>query len=54
MYKQIYYGLHLNSHVTGQAIDISYVFFSGATDQINQQRTSKYREDWTRIAVTRG
>ena len=40
-YKQLYYGLHLNSLVTGQAIDISYDFFK-ETDEINQERISKH------------
>jgi hypothetical protein len=36
------YGLHLNSQVTGQAIDITYDFASGETDEIKKERTSKH------------
>ena len=48
-YKQLCYGLHLNSLVL-RSSDWYFLQFFEETDGINQKRTSKHWEDWTWMA----
>ena len=47
-YKQMYYGLHLNSQVAGQAIDITYEFLEKQMKSIRKEHRNieKIEREW--------